>query len=507
MGARRQVRQVLSRWNRRKRACSSTRARLDLICPDDANSHLGIASLGPASEIASQVRTGRIRATDVTADAIESARAADEQLNAYTLIDEDGAFARAAEIDALVAEGRDPGPLAGVPVGLKDLIDQRGLPNTRGSAFEPALPLVSAEVVTRLNKAGAIVIGRTGLHEFAFGFTSENPWHGAVHNPWDLSRSPGGSSGGSAATVAAGTVPISIGTDTGGSVRVPAALCGIYGLKVTHGRVPLTGVFPLVSSFDTVGPLARSIDDLATSYLAIAGDDPADPWSQPVGVETPLRLPETSSIRIGIVRQWFDAPHTSEIGADISRFIAKCDSIGIDMAEVDEEALRPIDEVTTASRAEVLEVHGARFSATPELYGEDVRRRIADSFRVENSDIVASQRWRSNAKATVSRLASQGFDVLLAPTVGVMEKYIGDDYVDIDGASVFHRTALASFTAPINAIGVPALSVPLLDSRQPGTSVQLVAHHWSEATLLGLAEKLENHGIIGVRQPPLFADR
>ncbi len=223
-----------------------------------------------AVEIGSQVRTARLRARSVVQEAIDAAERSQSELNAFTLIDSDGATARAEAIDALVDQGKDPGPLAGVPVALKDLIDQTGLPNTRGSGFRATTPSHSAAVVRRLGAAGAVIIGRTGLHEFAFGFTSENPWFGPVHNPWNLANSPGGSSGGSAASVASGIVPISIGTDTGGSVRVPAAMCGVFGLKVTHGRVPLTGVYPLVASFDTVGPLARSIEDLAAAYVVMA---------------------------------------------------------------------------------------------------------------------------------------------------------------------------------------------------------------------------------------------
>ncbi|NHZ70152.1 MAG: hypothetical protein GWP18_00750 [Proteobacteria bacterium] len=458
--------------------------------------------MGPASEIASQVRTGRLSAAAVIAEALEQAQLSQAELNTYTLIDEEGAMNRALSIDGAVAAGSDPGPLAGVPVGLKDLIDQAGLPNTRGSSFPAERPAQSAEVVRRIEHAGGIIIGRTGLHEFAFGFSSENPWFGPVRNPWDPETSPGGSSGGSAATVSAGVVPIAIGTDTGGSVRVPAAMCGILGLKVTHGRVPLSGVYPLAASLDTVGPLATSMDDLTAAYLSIAGDHPKDPWSQPVPVEAPGILDDPSKVRIGVIRQWFDFPHTAEIASDVAAFIEACSHLGMDMVEIDEDTLRPIDETTMASRSEILDVHGARYRSDPERYGHDLRQRLDASYELTLQDLVVAHRWRTAARATIQRHANQGFDAFLAPTVGVMRKKIGQDLVDVDGTEIFYRETLASYTAPINAIGIPALAAPIAHTRAPGTSVQLIGAPWSEARLLEIATMLETREIISVQHPP-----
>ncbi len=456
-----------------------------------------------AVEIASQVRSGRRRAVDVVGHALEMADASQGELNAFTLIDHDGAIARAEAIDVLLDRGTDPGPLAGVPVGLKDLIDQAGLPNTRGSGFPPETPGNSATVTRRLGAAGAVIIGRTGLHEFAFGFTSENHWFGPVRNPWDTATSPGGSSGGSAAAVAAGIVPISIGTDTGGSVRVPAALCGAFGLKVTHGRVPLSGVYPLVPSFDTVGPLATSVADLAAAYITIAGDDQSDPWSYPMPVERPKAMESPEGTRLGVVRQWFEPPHTQRIWDEISTFLRRCEAAGSEVVEIDEESLRPIHAVTMASRAEVLDVHQDRFSRNPDGYGPDVRLRLEESFGVTVDDMVQAATWIARARGTVARLHAEGVTALVAPTVGVQAKRIGVDDVDIDGVPVFHRVPLAEFTAPINAIGVPSLAMPLAGSGTPPVSVQLIGSPWSEATLLSVAGWLEANGLVGFTPPPL----
>jgi Asp-tRNA(Asn)/Glu-tRNA(Gln) amidotransferase A subunit family amidase len=456
-----------------------------------------------AVDIGSQVRTGRLSAVEAVRSAIDAAVLSQDALNAFTLIDAAGALVRAKAIDMLVAQGKDPGPLAGVPVALKDLIDQAGLPNTKGGSFPVEISENSATVVRRLGAAGAVIIGRTNLHEFAFGFTSENHWFGPVHNPWDLETSAGGSSGGSAATVAAGIVPLGIGTDTGGSVRVPAAMCGVFGLKVTHGRIPLTGVYPLVASFDTVGPLARSVDDLVAGYLAMAGDDPSDPWSRPVSVQRPQSSVDPSTIRIGTVKQWFDTIHTNEIAEAIDTFVGRCRDLGFSTAVIDDEALHPIPEVTRASRAEILDVHGGRFSEHPQRYGPDVRLRLEESAGVTPDDMVTAARWISRAKAAVERLQNDGLTLLVAPTVGVRSKTIGVDDVDIDDTPVFHRVPLANFTAPINAIGIPSLSMPITGSGAPPVSVQLIGPTWSEAKLLTVAGYFEDRELVGYASPPV----
>ena len=233
----------------------------------------------PVAEQRELIRMRVITVRELVTAYLDRSEASQDELNAYTLIDRHQALLRAELIDRRLFGGEPAGPLTGVTVGLKDLIDQKGLPTTAGSSFYRHVPNRSATVVERLEAAGAVIIGRTGLHEFAFGFSSENHWFGPVRNPWDPETSPGGSSGGSAVAVAAGLSAIAIGTDTGGSVRVPAALCGVVGLKVTHGRVSLAGVFPLAPSLDTVGPLTRTVGDAALAYQAIAGHDPADPHS------------------------------------------------------------------------------------------------------------------------------------------------------------------------------------------------------------------------------------
>ena len=264
---------------------------------------------GPVESIVRAVHAGTRTAREVVEGYLETALARNPDLNAFTELDPDGALRQADRVDA----GPRTGPLDGVPIALKDLIDHAGHVTTAGSGFYRKEPAVSAPVVDRLEAAGAIIMGRTGLHEFAYGFSSENPWFGVVRNPWDRNQSPGGSSGGSAAAVAARMAPAAIGTDTGGSVRTPAALCGVVGLKVTHGRVPLTGVFPLAGSMDTVGPLATTSGDCRILYRAMKGFDRSDPWSTPADT-APERLGSLEGLRTAVPVAWLD--RGADLGGD-----------------------------------------------------------------------------------------------------------------------------------------------------------------------------------------------
>ena len=456
-----------------------------------------------ATAIGEQVRSGRLRAVDVVAAAIEAALESHDELNAFTLVDRSGAMARAEGIDRLVDEGKDPGPLAGVPVGLKDLIDQTGLPNTRGSGFPAEVPEHSAPVVRRLGASGAIIIGRTGLHEFAFGFTSENHFFGPVRNPWDTATSAGGSSGGSGAAVAARIVPIAIGTDTGGSVRVPAALSGVFGLKVTHGRVPLTGVYPLAPSLDTVGPLATTVADVTASYLAIAGYDPSDGWSVPVDPVRPGRR-EADATTIGVVKQWVElGPRSEEVESGFNRFLDEAAKAGCTIETIDEPALAPPAGLAHAAGSEILTIHGERFAAHPEGYGPRTRERLAQCSNGTMDDLLEAAAWAAGARNLVAALARSGVDVLTCPTVGGLRKVIGDEDMEIDGTRYFHRELLASFTAPINRIGLPALAAPVSGSAGVPISVQLIAPKWQESVILETAGMLERIGILGSPVPPV----
>ena len=456
-----------------------------------------IANLGEA------VRSGEVTATEAVSTALRRAEQSQAELNAFISIDRAGASKRARAIDAQVAAGHDPGSLAGVPIGLKDLIDQAGIPTTNGSAFEAVVATQSATVVRRLEAAGAVIIGRTGLHEFAYGFTSENEHFGPVHNPWDTELSPGGSSGGSAAAVAAGIVPAAIGTDTGGSVRVPAALCGVVGLKVTHGRVPLTGVTPLAPSLDTVGPLAGSVADLALVYGAIAGDDPQEPWSAPIPVVMPQHAADPATVRVGVPAQWNDGVIDAATRASFEEVLQRIAAAGATVEPVDEPLLAITEAAAGAASLEILLQHRERWSTQPDLYGSEIADRLRSAEAIPDRYAVDVLAWDAGARHALDRLFTV-FDVLATPTVGATRKVIGDPDIDIDGDAVSHRTVLSPYTWPVNRTGNPALALPIPGSGAPPASMQLIGSSFGEARLLEIGLGLEAEGLIRVEEPPIF---
>jgi len=416
-------------------------------------------------------------------EALARLHAVQDQLNACTFID-DRAVTRALRREHL--------PLGGMPIALKDLIDQEGLPTTCGSGFlrEPAAS--TAAVVTRLNQAGAVVVARTGLHEFAYGFSSENHWFGPVRNPWDTSTSPGGSSGGSAVAVAAGLVPAAVGTDTGGSVRVPAAMTGVFGLKVTHGRIPTHGVFPLAPSLDTVGPLARDVATLDRVYRAMAGLRDA---------VTPRAL---AGARIGVPSAWGRFP---DVEADVEQAVvaagAELASMGAELVPLDDPRLAPWGMINQLAGAEAAQVH-RQFRAQQRPYGPDVAARLDAAERVTPGEYVDAHRWRSTLVESFAAAFGQ-VSLLLTPGVAARRKRIGDDLI----AGQLFRPVLSWFSALVNHAGVPALVMPLAaepDPRPdvPPPSLQLIAPWWQEDLLLGVAAHLEARGVVGFRPPPIF---
>lgn len=450
-----------------------------------------------ATHVAAQIRRGERTARDTVAGSLLQAEAQQERLNINTLIDGERALERADEIDRQVEAGEDPGPLAGVPVALKDLIDHAGRVTTCGSEFYRETPERSATVVERLEGAGAIIVSRTGLHEFAFGFNSENAWFGPVRNPLDPELSAGGSSGGSAAAVAAEQVPLAIGTDTGGSVRVPAALCGVYGLKVTHGRVPLTGVFPLAGSLDTVGPIAADLDDLTTAYHVMAGHDPRDPWSvdQPI-VRSGGARPDLQGMRFGLPVAWLDnGPVTDEVVEAFASVVAAIRGLGATVDELDDPVLSPPGLITDLAGGEIAAIHRA-WKQEGRAYGEEVDTRLDPALEVDVDRYVAANRWRAEVRQHAAAAFSR-FDLLLTPTTGATRKVIGVDTIETATGEHHHRAVLSWFTALVNTIGSPALALPIPSDRRPPPSLQLLGPWWNEHRLLEVGATLAKAGIVG----------
>lgn len=400
---------------------------------------------------------------------MEQARALQDELNIFTQIEEK-------------ASGSS-GPLAGVPIAVKDIIDHAGRVTTVGSAFYRHGAQTTAPSLQKILDAGGVVIGRTGLHEFAFGFSTENPHFGPVRNPWDPATSCGGSSGGSGAAVAAGITPIALGTDTGGSVRVPAALCGTYGLKVTQGRVSTEGVFPLSPSVDTVGPLADSVDNLALAYRVMSGDDTPEPEARP--------------LRLGVPQPWFaDSPMSDEVVGAFGNALSDLAMLGHSISEVDMPDVGPSPLVVAAIAGEVWDIH-RDFRERGETYGDDVAIRIDDCAAKTEAEIAEGRDWQQMLRERFAT-AFAGFDLIVTPTVPVRSKQIGEETI----GDLHYRTVLSWFSYVANHAHIPAIAVPLLGTGSPPLSFQAMAPAGGEALLLSFARSLEREEISGFRPAP-----
>ena len=457
-----------------------------------------IAPWDDATSIAAAVRSGRSRATSIVEEALAGIARADGRYNAFTHVLDDQARKDAARIDAAVAAGRDPGPLAGVPFAVKNLFDVAGLTTLAGSKINRDNPPARADaaVVQALREAGAVLVGTLNMDEYAYGFTTENTHYGPTRNPYDLARSAGGSSGGSGAAVAAGLVPISLGTDTGGSIRVPAALCGLFGLKPTFGRVSRVGTTLFSATVDHVGPLARSVRDLALVYDLLPPPDAADPAHHAPAL--PALGNGVAGLRVALAGGYFQEFAEPESVAAARRVA---------------EALGARDEVTVphaaAARAAATIITGVEGSG---LHLASLRRRPADFDPMTRDRFIAAallpsapylraQALRRVYRDTVRALFAE-IDVLVAPTTPTAAPLIGQDTVSIDGTTFPSRAHLGRFTIPFSIIGLPVISVPVRGSALLPRGVQLVARPQMETLLLQAAALLEREGVVGFTPPP-----
>lgn len=407
---------------------------------------------------------------------IARARALQSELNIFIFIE-----------DAEDVAGASGGPLHDVPIALKDLIDHAGRTTTCGSAFYRHEAERSATVVARLESAGARIMGRTGLHEFAFGFSSENPHFGPVRNPWDAATSAGGSSGGSGAAVAAGIVPIAIGTDTGGSVRVPAALCGCFGLKVSYGAIPIDGVFPLVPTIDTVGLLADSASNLEMAYRAMSLDE--------------KELPAARTYRLGIPQPWVeDAPMADEVAAGFAELIDALRGAGHEVHPINIPDLLPDARLGYAIGIEAAPIH-RDFRRQNLPYGADVARRLDAAESVTDEQATSGALWQQMIRQRFDDAFSV-VDLLITPTVPAMKKRIGEDFI----GSTHYRSVLSWFTAVVNHALIPALALPSAATGTPSVSLQVIGPVGSDLRLISLARSLESAGIVGFEAAPVSSE-
>jgi AtzE family amidohydrolase len=449
--------------------------------------------------ISEAVRARRLTAVEVTEAALGRIAARDRELNCFTAVLADSARRDAAALDARIGGGDDPGPLAGAPFAVKNLFDVAGLATLAGSRINAGRPPARRDAagVAALRRAGAILVGTLNMDEYAFGFTTENTHYGPTRNPHDRERTAGGSSGGSAAAVAAGLVPLTLGSDTNGSIRVPAALCGVFGFKPTYGRVSRRGAALFAGSFDHVGPLARSSRDLAVAFDVMQGPDPEDPVASRRPTE-PGRLEDNRGIaglRIGVAGEHFargGEPEVFEAVTEVARALDARQSIALP----EPHRARAAAMVITA--AEGGQLHLPDLRARPDDFDPMTRDRFLAGALVPAAAYLAAQRFRAWYRARV-RAIFEGVDVLLAPTTPYPAPRIGQERIKVAGAEVLARPTLGLYTQPLSFIGLPVISVPVARATGLPLGVQLVGAPFRESTLLRVAAYLERQGVIAAR--------
>ena len=458
---------------------------------------------GSAAEMAAAVRGGVLTVTALVQASLVRICETDKRVNAFTDVTAQRALQAAAALDARLSIGDTTVqslPLLGVPFAVKNLFDVAGITTLAGSKIERSRPVAAQDgpLVARLQAAGAVLVGALNMDEYAYGFTTENTHEGACHNPHDLTRIAGGSSGGSAAAIAAGQVPITLGSDTNGSIRVPSSLCGTFGLKPTYGRLPRNGSYPFVASLDHLGPFARSAMDLALVYDALQGFDPHDPGcvnraNEPTAETLALGI---GGLRIATLGGYFHDNAGPEARAAVAR-VAQA-------LYATRTALLP--EVARA-RAAAFIVSNAEGAA---LHLPDLRTRAADFEPLSRDRFLAGallpaawvqqaqrvRRWFALRAAEVF----EEFDVLLAPATPCAATTIGTEWIEINGRQLPARPSMGLLTQPISCIGLPVCAVPVWGAHASlPIGVQVIAAPWREDVALRVAHHLQSMGIAASR--------
>ena len=451
------------------------------------------------------LRTRQVSSRELTSQCLAKIDEANPRLNAFLTVTHELALAAADRADSELAAGLYRGPLHGIPIALKDVFCTRGIPTTCASPlFKDHVPAYDSAVTERLAAAGSILLGKTHMHELAYGVTSNNPHYGPVRNPWNTACVPGGSSGGSGAAVAAGLAFLAMGSDTGGSIRVPAAFCNTVGLKPTYGRVSRFGVMPLDFSLDHMGPLTRSVRDAALCLQALAGRDDRDETSShaPVDSYLPPDNPSIKNLRIGVPANFYFDRLDPEVALAVRKMVQLAAGLGARVKVVtvpDIAALNAIGRVILMSEASAV---FERFNHRRDEFGPDVRTLFDQGALLPATDYVNAQRLRRQFRDAFLALFQQ-IDVLLTPTTPTVAKAIGATTIQIDGADEDFRLATTRFVRGINVLGFPALSLPCgFDAARMPIGLQLIARPFAERTLLHAAAALEDSTPFHQQTPP-----
>ena len=462
-------------------------------------SELGFAK---AHEIAAAVSRGDLTARAVVEDALSAIRNRNQTLNAFTDVTAERALARADALDADRAAGRPAGPLTGVPFAVKNLFDVKGLPTRAGSKINRDRPPAQQDspLIERLEAAGAILVGALNMGEYAYDFTGENAHDGPSRNPHDVSRMSGGSSGGSGSAVAGGLVPLALGSDTNGSIRVPSSFCGIFGLKPTYGRLSRARSFPFVASLDHLGPFARCARDLAISYDAMQGHDPDDAAcvDRPVEPTLPQLDRGIEGLRFAIAGGYFRKGAFPEALQAIER-VAKALGASREIELPEAHRARAAAYVITATEGATL--HLDRLRQRAHDFDPATRDRLIAGAMIPASLVVKAQKFRRWYRDEVLALF-RDVDVILAPATPCAAPAIGQQTFVLDGVEMPVRPNIGIYTQPISFIGLPVAAVPVPLEPLP-VAVQVIAAPWREDIALRVAHYLEAQGAVMAPRPPL----
>jgi aspartyl-tRNA(Asn)/glutamyl-tRNA(Gln) amidotransferase subunit A len=462
-------------------------------------------------ELSRLVQSRKLSPVEIVDAHLVRIEATEPALNSFITLLPEQARAAARRAEAEIQSGRYRGPLHGIPVGLKDLFHTGGVRTTSGSRiFDTFVPKEDCTVAARLQRAGAILLGKLNMHQFAYGPTGENPDYGHMHNPWDPERIAGGSSGGSGSAAAAGQCPITLGSDTGGSIRIPAALCGIVGLKPTYGLVSRHGLTPLAWSMDHPGPMTRTVEDAALTMNVIAGHDPKDGASADVAIPDylgPLTGPDSVGIRglrIGVPREFWEAPVDPQVAQSVREAIALLGELGATVTEVSLPMFPASQAISNAIlMPEASAYHRDRLAQEADKLYPPVRLRIEAGLFISAADYLRAQQARRLFNRQARRLLQQ-VDLLAGPAVPVTAPPLLASSVEINGQQVGTTATLTQFSRPYNITGFPAISVPcgFSDAGLP-IGLQLAGRPFDEPTVLRAAHAYQQATRWHQRRPPL----
>jgi len=447
-------------------------------------------------------RARQLSPVELTRACLERIEALDPQLNAFVTVLPDRALAEAREAEARLAAGRPRGPLDGIPFALKDLYETAGIRTTAGSKIlADYVPQRDAACVRRLGEAGVVLLGKLNMHEWAYGGTTAVSHFGPCHNPWDLERIPGGSSGGSAAALAASLCLGSLGSDTGGSIRMPASLCGIVGLKPTYGRVSKQGVIPLSDSLDHAGPLARTVEDVALILQAIAGPDPDDPTTvdRPVPDYVASLKGDVRRLRVGMPNRDALSGVSEDVLQGIDEALRTLAGLGASVVEVAAPwLLEAVVIWPNIAGPEAAHYHRQNLEHRPQDIAEQVRNRLLAGRNLAAVEYLRGLDVQRRIKGEVAALFAD-IDLLVTPTTPFTATRIEDELAAVGREGRIHR-----FTAPFNITGQPAISVPCgFDPQGLPIGLQVIGRPWEEETVLRLAHAYEQATDWHRRRPPL----